>query len=983
MPRYASPIAVLGGVLGMLVGVAVNAQTVIINELDSDTPSTDELEFVELYDGGVGNTSLTGLVLVFYNGSNDQSYAAFDLDGRFTDANGYFVLGNAAVANVDFVFPQNTLQNGQDAVALYALNASDFPTGSELRLSPAPLDALVYDTNDADDVGLLVLLESGEPQIDENGGGDGAGHSVQRCPNGSGGARRTSTYLAAAPSPGTENACGGTEPPPATISQIYDVQGSGAASPFALGTVVTIEGIVTGDFQSTTGSAVGTHGDLDGFYVQAVPGDGNPATSDGIFVFYGSGGPLNVTPGDRVQVTGTVTEYFGETQITASTGTAVAILSSGNALPAPTPILLGGSTPTVANADGELIADLEPYEGMLVTFPQTLVVGELFNLDRFGELRLNSGDRLQTFTNTNVPSVVGYQSFLVDVAQRSLMLDDGLNNQNPNPIRYPLPGLSTANAIRMGDTATGLTGNLRFSRGSGGSGDETFRLMPTVEPTFIAGPPRPTSPALDGSLRFASFNVLNFFNTLDTGSPACFLGTGPGDCRGANSAAELTRQLDKLVSAIAAIDADVYGLTEIENDYPDGASSSIATLVDALNGAPTSCGGNYDYVVPPNVPPYGRHIGGDAIAIGFIYCASTVRIAPGTAPATLDDADVVALGFTPPVFDGINTSRVPLAVTFEELATTAKVTAVINHFKSKSASTLLDAGSVCLTNPVLDPNCDQLDGQGFWAARRESAARALTAWLATAPTGSDDPDVLILGDLNAYQKENAITLIRNAGYVSLAALYGDGANAYSYVFDGQRGLLDQALASRALGYGDQVTGIVDWHINADEADGLDYNLDFGRDPGIFDGSVPYRSSDHDPVVVGLDLFVELTGTNGRDTLNGSVHRDRITGGPGGDRITTGAGADVVVYSSVVDGGDTIVDFTVGMDRIDLAAVLSSLGYLGADPLGDGRVVVTERGGQAIVSIDPDGSGVAPARAFIQVVGVSAAALNDAANFIFF
>ncbi|MCS6804774.1 MAG: Ig-like domain-containing protein, partial [Blastocatellia bacterium] len=150
---------------------------IIINEVDSDTPGTDTLEFVELYDGGAGNTSLTGLVVVFYNGANDQSYAAFDLDGFTTNANGYFVLGNAGVAGVDLVFADNFLQNGADAVALYLGNATDFPNNTPVTTTNL-VDALVYDTSDPDDPGLLVLLNAGEPQVDENGAGSGATQSM-------------------------------------------------------------------------------------------------------------------------------------------------------------------------------------------------------------------------------------------------------------------------------------------------------------------------------------------------------------------------------------------------------------------------------------------------------------------------------------------------------------------------------------------------------------------------------------------------------------------------------------------------------------------------------------------------------------------------------------------------------------------------------------------------------------------------------------
>ncbi len=208
------------------------ATNVIINEVDADNPSTDTTEFVELYDGGVGNTSLTGLVVVFYNGSSDLSYASFDLDGFTTNANGYFTLGNAAAPGVDLVFPDNTLQNGADAVALYAANGSDFPSNTAVTTTSLQ-DAIVYDTDDADDAGLLVLLNSGQSQVNENGGGNGQGHSSQRCPNGTGGQRNTSTYTQNTPTPDGANNC--VPPPPPSnsvivISQLYGGGGNSGAT---------------------------------------------------------------------------------------------------------------------------------------------------------------------------------------------------------------------------------------------------------------------------------------------------------------------------------------------------------------------------------------------------------------------------------------------------------------------------------------------------------------------------------------------------------------------------------------------------------------------------------------------------------------------------------------------------------------------------------------------------------------------------------
>ena len=184
-----------------------SSSNLIINEIDVDTPGTDEAEFIELYDGGVGNTSLNGYVVVLYNGSDNQSYAAYDLDGFSTNANGYFVLGNSGVDNVGLTFDNGSLQNGADAVALYQGNAADFPNGT-LITTDNLIDAVVYDTSDADDTELLALLNLDQPQLDENGSGNKDNQSLQRISNGSGGARNTDTYQVAVPTPGAENIVG-------------------------------------------------------------------------------------------------------------------------------------------------------------------------------------------------------------------------------------------------------------------------------------------------------------------------------------------------------------------------------------------------------------------------------------------------------------------------------------------------------------------------------------------------------------------------------------------------------------------------------------------------------------------------------------------------------------------------------------------------------------------------------------------------------
>lgn len=187
-------------------GPLTQSAALVINEVDADTPGNDTAEFVELFDGGSGNTPLTGYVLVFFNGTNDQSYHAIDLDGYSTNANGYFVAGNSGVNLATATFPTNTLQQGADAVALYLGDATAFPNGTAIKTTGLQ-DALVYDTDDTDDAGLLTLMNAGQPQVNEGNAGDAARDANQRCPNGSGGQRNSGVYVQTPPSPGAANNC--------------------------------------------------------------------------------------------------------------------------------------------------------------------------------------------------------------------------------------------------------------------------------------------------------------------------------------------------------------------------------------------------------------------------------------------------------------------------------------------------------------------------------------------------------------------------------------------------------------------------------------------------------------------------------------------------------------------------------------------------------------------------------------------------------
>lgn len=589
----------------------------------------------------------------------------------------------------------------------------------------------------------------------------------------------------------------------ASTTQIWDVQGSGATSPLN-GQAVTVRGVVTGDFQDN-----GSPGSLGGFFLQSESPDGDAMTSDGIFVYDGPAPMTDVSEGEVASVSGTVTERFGETQIVAAD---VTVAGAGSVQPSD--ILLPVAS-VMQNSDGEAVADLEHVEGMLVRFPQSLAVTELYDLERYGEIQLSHDGRLVQFTNTDTPSVAGYVARQELHARQSLRLDDASKAQNVRPIRYLHPSIDPDYSVRIGDEVSFLVGNVRYSRGSGGSGTEAYRIVPMDDPQFGANNPRPAgSPAPGGNLKVASFNLLNFFANPDTGAAICGP-QGASNCRGANNAGELKRQTQKTVRALQVLDADIVGLIELENQGNTG----LQLIVDALNTV--SSGRAWSFVDTGNV-------GDDAIRNAFIY--DSVNVSPVGGFAIIDSA----------VDTRFNSSRnrPSIAQTFRDNTGGGVVTVVVNHLKSKGSS-CDDAG---------DPNIG--DGQANCNETRTFATAALANWLASDPTGSGDDDFLIIGDLNAYLEEDPVTELEQAGYSNLLRTFR-GSEAYSYVFRGESGALDHALASASL-LG-QVTDALEWHINADEPPVLDYNLDFGRNPAWFDPTTPYRASDHDPVVIGLQL----------------------------------------------------------------------------------------------------------------------------------
>jgi len=578
------------------------------------------------------------------------------------------------------------------------------------------------------------------------------------------------------------------------FTAIYNIQGSGAASPM-VGQTVTTEGVVTGDFQE---------GGKKGFFIQDATGDGDDATSDGIFVYYPNAPEVNV--GDKLRITGRVSEYYDLTQIT---GSALQVCSNGNTIE---PVVL------TLPFDSK---NHEHLEGMLVTFPQALVISEYFNFDRYGELLLTSTRHTTptAYLEPGPDAVAAQAAHLLD----SIAVDDGSTFQNPSYLRHPDgSAFNLEHYFRGGDTIEGLTGVMDYNFSE-------YKIQPVGTAVYESVNQRTEAPELvAGEIRVASLNVLNYFVTLDNAGNIC----GPSgnmQCRGADDANELERQTVKIINAIVGMDADIVGLIEIENEHPNMENDTpVATLVAELNEKV----GSEMYAFIATGP-----LGTDAIKQAIVYKPAKVE--------PVGDFAVLNASVDPDFDTTLN--RPSLAMTFKDKITNEVFTVSVNHLKSK--------GSACPDDPDLG------DGAGNCNLTRYRAAKALVKWLENDPTETGSDMYVIIGDLNSYAMEDPIDAIK-LGADQIADTDDDiynlverfhGNHVYGYVYGGQTGYLDHALANRKLA--SYVLDANFWHINADESDVFDYDTSFKPDPvkAMFDPTTPYRSSDHDPVLISLLL----------------------------------------------------------------------------------------------------------------------------------
>ena len=556
-------------------------------------------------------------------------------------------------------------------------------------------------------------------------------------------------------------------------------------------------GIVTAIFDGNEPfTGAGFNANLGGFYIQTSKGDGNMATSDGIFV---KGSVPSLAVGDSVTLDAIIKETFEQTTLTEISN--AVIVSSSNTLP----------TSVMVNLPLSNLSDYEQWEGMLVSFSDQLTVSESRNVDNFGELRLSQGGRLvqpsqvidandadpegnATSGGSNEPALAAATA---QIAQRTIILDDARQGSDLTPVPY----LDGDNHLTLGTTVDNLTGILSYGFGS-------YRLQPTAPPAFNYAPRPMNAPAVGDKarLKVVAFNVLNYFNGDGQGG-------GFPTSRGASTPERFANQRSKIIAALSALDGDVVGLMEIEND--GGELSALNDLVAGLNaemGEGTYAAVNTGIIAPATADA-------DQIKVAMIYKPTAVSLK--------GDFAILNNAFSADYNDDKN--RPALAQTFMEKGTSEVFTVVVNHLKSK--------GSGCGTG-------DDNTYQGNCNGTRTQAAIVQTEWIESDPTSSEDPDFLVIGDINAYAQEDPIDAFRAAGFESTKS-----DDVYTYVFNGQAGSLDHILASRFMS--PQVTGSGVWHINADEPEYFQYD----GDESLFEAN-PFRSSDHDPVIVGLRLDSE-------------------------------------------------------------------------------------------------------------------------------
>jgi 5'-nucleotidase len=817
----------------------VDGTGVVINEAylsGGSAGAAYKSKFVELYNPTDAAIDISGWSLQYRAAGQTAAFTGVGALTGSIPADGYYLVGmnSNGAAGAELPTPDATTgvtTNGTNGtLALVASGSAIAPTPGSVTADPAVVDLLGYGTSNTFET-AAAPSPTGNTDVksfnrtafaDSDNNAADFSLSATITPQNSAGTDPTDPTAPVEPS----------DPPadPATVP-IADIQGTGDASP-KVGTTVTTSGVVTAAYST---------GGFSGYYLQ-TPGTGGSSAgqtaSDALFV-YSPSTAASVAVGQYVQVTGAVSEYFGLTQITVADAAFLKRLDTSNVVaPVAAPI-----------AYPDAAAERERLEGMLIAPAGDYTVTDVYSTNQYGEIGLAASTTpLVNPTVLGAPGSPEHAAAAARFDTELVTLDDGstlnfLSSASGGANKdIPLPYLSPDAPVRVGAPVTFTSPVILDYRNNNWKFQPTTHLTAenaaTVQPATFANTRTAAPENVGGDISLSTFNVLNYFATTGADRTGCTFYTdragnpitvnnsdAPGcGVRGAANAENLARQQAKIVTAINALDADIVSLEEIENSAAVGKDRDFAlgVLVDALNADAGS--DLWSFVPSPAAVPANE----DVIRTAFIYKAETIDTV-GTSRILLDS----------PAFMN---AREPNAQAFKPAGAADSETFLViaNHFKSKS-----DGGAT-------GDNVDT--GEGAYSGDRTRQATALVAFADELTTEFGTERVFLTGDFNSYAKESPIAVLENAGYVS----QGDKTGEYTYQFGKAVGSLDYVFASEEANA--SVTGADIWNINSVESIALEYSR-YNYNATNFYAADVYRSSDHDPMIIGIDATATTSVLN--------------------------------------------------------------------------------------------------------------------------
>ncbi|TXR53300.1 ExeM/NucH family extracellular endonuclease [Reinekea thalattae] len=799
---------------------------------------------LELYNSGDSAVDLSNYSIELYsNGSSTASYS-LTLNGSLA-SDSYYVISHPS-ANSDILAVSNvsstvTNFNGNDAVLL--------------KQNGTVIDRIGQLGNSATFAANVTLVRNeniSEGDPDYSASFDISAQWTEYPQD-------TLAYLGSGSSTPSEP----TVPDYLAELSIMQVQGTGESSPYidtgsySSADNYKVSGVVTGIETATNGDVIAP-----GFFIQDAQGDNDPLTSDGIYVYYYDTQQLDLNVGDEVAVYGPIKEYFGLTELAPEyvelTGNSAEIVA--------TPLR------TLAS-DDNFEQTLERHEGMYVLLDESadMHITRTFGFDYASyrnNMVLSKGGWNPHPNQHAVPGSSEAAAQSIANAQNRLFVESMQEAEDGSVPWYPSFAEDSDNDgsadeyLRIGAIANGMTGFIGYSYS-----EYRFYVEPELELSqqhFLYPDGNDRIAQLDlkeGDLRIATFNVLNYFNSKVGG--AVNPNQSADDNRGTENIDDFYLQTDKIVAALIAIDADIIGLMELENNgFSD--DSAIATLVNALNEQlPRKQ--HYRFVQPPGYD----YIGTDAITNAVLYRPRELKLMNADV-IKMPEQHAPSVSYDDGSFEsGDNYQRDAVLATFKHPKSDKPLIIAVNHLKSK--------GSVCYEDVMTGSLIDD-DLQGSCEAFRVSGAYYLAEQLKRMKGYK-----MIIGDLNAYGSEDAILLLtqkhrsdyeinaaaytyvnnrqaesiplhgaegavlrKTYGYLNLTEHFED--DAYSYSYNDEVGTLDYMLGSEDLK--DIVIDAAHWNINAGESSYFQYDYSYGEVTLYGDA---FRSSDHDPAIVVLEF----------------------------------------------------------------------------------------------------------------------------------